>query len=149
MVQDMVNRAKPKMEAALSHFNEELKTVRTGRASANMLDNVMVSYYGTPTPLKAMATITVPEASQIVVQPFDTKAINEIRTGIVEAELGFNPSDDGRVLRISVPPLTTERREDLVKLVGKMSESARVSVRTTRGEVWEEIQQSEKKKESE
>lgn len=132
------------MEAAISHFVDELKTVRTGRASVNMLDGVMVDYYGTPTPLKAVASITVPEAAQILIQPFDPKLIAEIRNAIVQADLGFNPSDDGRVLRLSVPSLTSERREELVKMIGKMAETARVAVRNIRGEAWEEIQKTEK-----
>lgn len=145
MVQEMVEKAKPKMEGAYSRFIDELRTVRIGRASANMLDQVVVSYYGNQTPLKALATIMVPDATQIVVQPFDIGAIHEIRTAITDADLGFNPSDDGRTIRISVPPLTAERREDLVKIVGKIAEAARVSVRTIRGDIWEHIQEAEKK----
>lgn len=144
MVQEMIAGVKPKMEAALTHFLDELKTLRTGRASAQVLDHIMVEYYGVPTSLKQLATITVPEATQIAIQPFDVSAIGAIRTAIEEADLGFNPSDDGRMLRIIIPPLTAERREELVKRVGKVAEAARVAVRSARGEVWEEVQNAQK-----
>lgn len=140
----MVNAAKPKMEAALAHFVDELKTIRTGRATASMLDSVVVSYYGTETPLKQLATITFPEPTQLLITPFDANAIGDIRLGIQQAELGFNPSDDGRTLRIVVPPLTAERREELVKKVGKIAEEARIAVRNIRGEAWEHIQKAQK-----
>jgi ribosome recycling factor len=144
MVQDMVNSAKPKMEAALSHFQSEMKNIRAGRASAQMLDSVVISYYGTPTPLKGLATITTPDAAQILIQPFDVAIVKEINNAISLSDLGFNPSDDGRVVRINVPPLTADRREELVKKIGKTAEAARVSVRAVRGDVWEEIQKSQK-----
>lgn len=140
----MVEAAKPRMETALAHFSDEIKTVRTGRASASMLDSVMVPYYGTMSPLKQMATITSPEPQQLLIQPFDSNALNDIRMGIQQAELGFNPSDDGRVLRITIPPLTAERREELAKKVHKMAEEARIVLRNIRGEIWEEIQKAQK-----
>lgn len=146
-VPELLLAARPKMEGALNHLHEELKTLRTGRASAQMLDGITVTYYGTSTPLKALATVNAPEPSQILVQPFDASAIKTIREAIIAAELGFNPSDDGRVLRISVPPLTAERREELVKKAGKMLEAAKVAVRNIRGEVWEHIQKLQKESE--
>lgn len=144
MVQDIVNQAKPRMELAFKHYLEELKTVRTGRVSPNIFDSVMVTYYGVQTALKQLATVSVPDATQIVIQPFDSNAINDIRVAIQNSEYGFNSSDDGRVLRISVPPLNAERREDLVKKIGKISEEARVAIRNIRGEIWEEVQKAEK-----
>jgi ribosome recycling factor len=144
MVQQMVAAAKPKMEAAIAHFTEELKTVRTGRANPAMLDGVMVSAYGSQMPLKQVATITSPEPQQLLVQPFDMGLLNDIRTAIMQAELGFNPSDDGRTLRIVIPALTAERREELVKRVGKMAEQTRISLRNIRGEIWEQIQKAQK-----
>ena len=118
--------------------------MRTGRASVSMLDHLTASYYGTPTPLKALATVTVPDAAQIVIQPFDTNALKEIVKAIRESDLGFNPSDDGQVIRLSVPPLTSERRDELVKKVGKMAEEARIALRSIRGDIWEEIQKAQK-----
>lgn len=144
MVQDLITAAKPKMDAAITYLQSELKTLRTGRAAASMLDGVMVSYYGTPTPLKALATVTSPEASQLMVQPFDANAIKDIRQGIIDADLGFNPSDDGRSLRIVIPALTAERREELVKKAGKMVEECKITLRTVRGDVWDHIQRLQK-----
>lgn len=143
MVEQMVSGAKPKMEATFEYFIDELKTIRTGRASSQMLDSVIVSYYGTNTPLKALATLTVPEATQILIQPFDASAVKDIVTAIRESGLGFNPSDDGRVIRVTIPPLTAERREDMVKFVGKMGEEARITIRQIRGKIWDEIQKSQ------
>jgi ribosome recycling factor len=144
MVQQMVAAAKPKMDAAIAHFQDELKTVRTGRANSQMLDSVMVPYYGTMTPLRQMATISTPEPTQLLIQPFDANAVNDIRMGIQQAELGFNPSDDGRTLRIVIPALTSERREELVKKIHKLAEEARISLRTTRADVWEQVQKAQK-----
>lgn len=144
MVEQMVAAAKPKMESALEYFQNELKTVRTGRASAGMVEHVTVSYYGTPTPLKALATLTVPEATQILITPFDASSVKEIVNAIRDANLGFNPSDDGRTIRLNIPPLTAERREELVKMVGKMGEEARIAIRQIRGKVWEDIQKAQK-----
>ncbi|HSI21288.1 MAG TPA: ribosome recycling factor [Verrucomicrobiae bacterium] len=144
MVQQMVSAAKPKMDAAIAHFGDELKTVRTGRANAAMLDGVMVSAYGSMMPLKQVATVTSPEPQQLMVQPFDAGLLNDIRVGIVQADMGFNPSDDGRTLRIVIPPLTAERREELVKKVGKMAEQTRITLRNIRAEVWEHVQKAQK-----
>jgi ribosome recycling factor len=144
MVQEMVAKAKPLMDAAVAHFIQELKSIRAGRASATILDSVMVSYYGVPTALKQVATVTIPDATQILVQPFDITLIPALRTAIQEAELGLNPSDDGRMLRLSVPPMTSDRREEYIKKVGKMAEAARVNVRTIRGDIWEHIQKAQK-----
>lgn len=144
MVEQMIEAAKPKMEATLDHFKEELKTIRTGRASVHMLDSIVVSYYGTPTPLKALATLSTPEATQIVIQPFDASAVRDIASAIRDSDLGFNPTDDGRMVRVSIPPLTSDRREEMVKMVGKMSEEARISVRQNRAKVWEDIQKAQR-----
>ena len=144
MVDQMVASAKPKMQATLDHFTDELKTLRTGRASGSMIEHVLVPYYGTPTPLKAMATLTVPEATQILVQPFDRSAVRDIVTAIRDAQLGFNPTDDGSIVRVSIPLLTAERREELVKMAAKMGEEARIAIRQIRGKVWEDIQKGKK-----
>ncbi len=144
MVQPMVAAAKPKMDMALSHFAEELKTVRTGRANAAMLDNVMVSAYGSQMPLKQVATVASPEPQQLLIQPFDATLIPEIRAGILQADMGFNPSDDGRAVRIAIPALTEDRREELIKKIGKMAEEARISLRNVRGDIWEQIQKAQK-----
>ncbi len=139
-----VNGLKPKMEAAITHFSGELKTVRTGRANVQILDGITVSYYGSQTPLRGMANITVPEPTQLLVQPFDANALGDIRQAIELAQLGLSLSDDGRNLRINIPPLTTERREELIKRVGKMAEEARISIRGIRGDMWDQVQKAEK-----
>lgn len=144
-VQTMVAAAKPKMEAALEHFREGLKSVRTGKATVQILDPVVVPYYGTMTPLRQMATMSTPEPNQILIQPFDANAIDDIRQGIQQAQLGVSLSDDGRVLRVVIPDLTAERRDQLVKQVSKMAEETRISIRTVRGETWEVIQETQKK----
>lgn len=144
MVNELIAAARPKMEAALAHFQAELKTLRLGRANVQMLDGVMVQAYGSMAPLKSVASVTTPEASQLMVQPFDAGMLRDIRQAIVDADLGFNPSDDGRALRIVIPPLTAERREELVKHVGKLAEECRISIRTIRGEAWEKIQKLQK-----
>jgi ribosome recycling factor len=144
MVQDMVSAARPKMDAALAHFAEELKTIRTGRANAAMLDGIMVNAYGSMMPLKQVATVATPEPQQLFIQPFDAGLIPDIRTAIVQADMGFNPSDDGRSLRIIIPALTADRRDELVKKVGKMAEETRISLRNVRGDVWEHIQKAQK-----
>ena len=143
-VQSLVAGAKPKMEAAITHFTGDLKSVRTGRANAQILDPVMVSYYGTQTPLRQMATVSVPEPTQLLVQPYDVNALGDIRLGVEQAQLGVSLSDDGRTLRISIPPLTSERREELIKRIGKLAEEARISIRSARGDAWEHIQKAQK-----
>jgi ribosome recycling factor len=143
-VKAAVAAAKPKMDAALVHLAAELKTIRTGRANAQMLDGVMVSYYGSMTPLRQMAMITVPEAVQLLVQPFDQAAVGDIRTAIENAQLGLGMADDGRQIRLTVPALTQERRDEMVKKVGKLAEECRISLRTIRGDTWESIQKAQK-----
>lgn len=143
-VKSVVASVRPKMDAAVQHLVEELKTVRTGRANAAMLDQVVVPYYGAMTPLKQMANITVPEPMQLLIQPFDAQAFGDIRLALVNAELGVSMSDDGRVLRLTIPALTQERREEMAKKVGKLAEEARISVRNIRGEVWDKVQSAQK-----
>lgn len=143
-VKTLAHAALPKMEAAISHFTEELKTVRTGRANVQMLDNVTVSYYGSMLPLNQVASLSVPEATQILVQPFDAGALNDVRAAIELAQLGISMSDDGRQLRLVIPALTAERREEMIKKVGKLAEEARISIRSARGEAWEAIQKAQK-----
>jgi ribosome recycling factor len=135
---------KPKLDAAVAHLVDELKSLRTGRANAQVLDAVSVDAYGSRMPLKQVATVTVPEATQLLIQPFDATLLGAIRTAIQEKDLGFSMSDDGRQLRLVVPALTTERREELVKQVGKLAETTRISVRSIRGDAWEQVQQAQK-----
>lgn len=136
-----------KMARSLEAFRKELGKVRTGRASFSLLDGIQVDYYGTPTPLQQVGTLSVPESRLITVTPWDAKMIGPIEKAIQSGGLGLNPSNDGKVVRIPIPPLTEERRKDLVKVVRKMAEDARIAVRNIRREGIERIKEKEKKKE--
>ncbi len=121
-----------KMEKSLDSLKNELNTIRTGRASASIFDKVRVNYYDTLTPLSQVATISIPEARQIVVQPWEKSLITEIEKGILKADLGLNPSNDGKVIRVTIPPLTAERRKDLTKQAKAIAEKFRVAIRNIR-----------------
>lgn len=132
MISDLLADAEHKMEMAADHVAGEFATVRTGRANPQLLQRVNVEYYGTPTPLQQLASIAVPEPRLLVVQPFDKSTVSDIERAIQQADLGLNPTNDGTVLRIAFPPLTEERRLDLIKLVKHMAEDGRVAVRNVR-----------------
>jgi len=125
-------QAKSRMDKVLSDLQHEMAGVRTGRASVNLLDNVRADYYGTPTPLSQMATLHVPEATMITVQPWDVSQIGIIEKAIRAADLGLNPSNDGKLIRVPIPALTEERRKDLVKKVHHIAEDHRVALRNVR-----------------
>ncbi len=136
-----------KMKGAVDHFHEELKTLRTGRASLLMLDGVQVDYYGTPTPLNQLANLSVPDASMIVAQPYDPSSIAAIEKAILQSDLGLNPSNDGKLIRIPVPSLTEERRKEIVKRAHDLAEAARNGVRQGRREGNDTLKQKERDKE--
>ncbi len=136
-----------KMTRSIEAFKKELGRVRTGRASFSLLDGIKVDYYGSPTPLQQVGTLSVPESRLIVITPWDVKAIGPIEKAIQSSGLGLNPASDGKVIRIPIPPLTEERRKELAKMVRKMAEDARVAVRNIRREGIEKIKDREKKKE--
>jgi len=121
-----------KMEKTIKALGDEFNTIRTGRASASLFDRVMVEYYGSPTPLNQVANISIPEARLIVVQPFDKNSLGDIEKSILTSDLGLNPSNDGKVIRIAIPPLTEERRKDLVKQAKAVAENSRVAIRNHR-----------------
>jgi len=135
-----------KMTRSIESFRKDLGKVRTGRASFSLLDGIKVDYYGTPTSLQQVGTLSVPESRLITVTPWDAKMIGPIEKAIQAGGLGLNPASDGKVVRIPIPPLTEERRRELVKLVKKMAEDARVAVRNIRREAIERIKEKEKKK---
>ncbi len=120
------------MELAVEHVGNEFSTVRTGRANPQLLHRIQVDYYGSPTGLQQLASISVPEPRMLVVQPFDKSSLANIEKAIQQSDLGLNPNSDGNVIRISFPPLTEERRKDLIKLVKHMAEEGRVAVRNLR-----------------
>ena len=130
----IVGDAQKKMDATVADARHKLATVRTGRASLAIFDNLHVDYYGTPTPLNQVAKLSIPEPSLIVAQPFDPSALPAIEKAIQTSDLGLNPANDGKLIRIPIPPLTEERRKQLVKTVHKMAEEARVAVRNVRRE---------------
>lgn len=139
---------KDKMQNALDYFSEELKKVRTGRAHANMLDGIEIEAYGVKMPLNQVANITAPEAQMLLVTPFDPSNITAIEASIRANEaLGFNPSDDGRVVRIPVPPLTEERRKQMVKLASEKVEDVRISMRNIRQDALKEAKNLKENKE--
>jgi ribosome recycling factor len=143
----MVKDTAARMERSIDAFRKELGKVRTGRASFSLLDGVKVDYYGTPTPLQQVGTLSVPESRLITVTPWDSKMIGPIEKAIQASGLGLNPASDGKVVRIPIPPLTEERRKELAKMVRKMAEDARVAVRNVRREAIEKLKDREKKKE--
>jgi ribosome recycling factor len=125
---DATQRMDKSVEATHEHFN----SVRTGRASSALLDRIQIDYYGTPTPLKNLATISAPEPRMLTIQPFDPSAIKQIEKAVLESDLGLTPSSDGKLVRLPIPQLTEERRKELVKLVRQMAEEGRVAVRNVR-----------------
>jgi ribosome recycling factor len=132
MIDDLTSDAVRRMDASVEHTQQEFNTVRTGRASAALLDRIQVDYYGQPTPLKQLATINVPEPRMLTVQPFDPSSFKSIEKAILESDLGLQPSNDGKIIRLPIPQLTEERRQELVKLVRHIAEEGRVAVRNVR-----------------
>jgi ribosome recycling factor len=135
-----------KMEKTLSSLKTDLNKVRTGRASLSLFDDIRVDYYGTPTPLNQVATLAVPESRLITIQPWDTSITAEIEKAVLKSELGLTPSSDGKIIRIPIPRLTEERRKELVKVVKKMAEAAKVALRNIRREVNDQLKGLEKNK---
>ena len=145
--QDALKHAQDKFQAQISHFNEELKKLRTGRAHPSMLDGVQATAYGVPTPLNQLATITTPEAQLIQISPFDPSNIQAIASAIRDnPSLGLNPSDDGRVVRVPIPALTTERRQQIVKQLGEKVEESMIAMRQIRHEALDKIAAAKKDK---
>jgi len=133
-----------KMDKTISVLKQDLNTVRAGRANPALLDQITVEYYGMPTPLKQIANISVPDPRSLLIAPFDPKSIKEIEKAIQIANIGINPSNDGRTVRLVIPPLTEERRKELTKLIKKMGEEAKVAVRNCRRDANEDIKKLEK-----
>ncbi|MHB2147430.1 ribosome recycling factor [Calditrichota bacterium LG25] len=141
---EIIKDAKRRMNGALNALRDELVKIRTGRATPNLLDGIKVEYYGQKVPLNQVATVTAPEPRLIVIQPWEKKMVAEIEREILKADLGFNPNNDGTVIRIPIPPLSEERRKDLVKLVHKFAEDARIAVRNVRRDANDQLKKMEK-----
>ena len=140
MNDDLIKITEEKMLKAIENVEKKFTTVRAGRANPNVLDGVMVSYYGVDTPLQQLATISVPEARQLLIKPFDRSSLHAIEKGIFEANLGFTPNNDGESIRIVIPPLTEERRIELTKQVKAIAEEGKVAIRNIRRDMIEEIE---------
>ena len=143
MNSEFIKEIETKMKGTLTALEKRFTTVRAGRANPSSLDGVMVDYYGSMTPLKSLATISVPEATQLLIKPFDRGCLGNIEKAIIAANLGFNPSNDGETIRIVIPALTEERRRELTKQVKAMAEEAKVSIRNIRHEANEKIEKME------
>lgn len=146
-VKKMVGDASGKMDEAIGRFQEELKAINTGRANSMLVEGLVVSYYGAPTPLKQIASISTPDAHQIAITPWDRNALSDIESAVRTSDLGLAPTNDGKSVRLNLPPMTEERRRDLGKMVSRISEEAKVSIRNIRGEVWDLVQAAQKRSE--
>jgi ribosome recycling factor len=146
VIKDILSDAEERMKKTVEHFTRDLASLRAGRANPAMVEKITVDYYGEPTPLNQLANITVPEARLLVIQPWDKGSIANIEKAIMKSDLGVNPNNDGNVVRIAIPQLTEERRKDLVKVVKKRAEEARVAVRNIRREGNDMLKSSEKDK---
>jgi ribosome recycling factor len=144
MISETLEEAKDQMEKSLAALKRDFNRVRTGRASLSLLDGIRADYYGQPTPLNQMASISVPEARLIVIQPWDPKSCDAIEKAILASDLGLTPNNDGKVVRIGIPPLTEERRKELVKVTRKMGEETKVAVRNARRDANEMLKELKK-----
>ena len=140
----MADNNEERMEKSIASLKDSLNTVRTGRASAALFDKVRVDYYGSKSPLNQVATVSIPEARSVIIQPFDKTLVGEIEKAIQTADLGLNPSNDGKVIRIAIPPLTAERRKELVKQVKAIAETSRTAIRNIRRDGNDELKKLQK-----
>ena len=145
-IKEVHSKAKTRMEKVLADLQHEMATIRTGRATISLLDSIRVDYYGTPTPLNQLATLHVPEPSMITAQPWDVSQIGVMEKAILASDLGLNPSNDGKIIRIPIPPLTEERRKQLVKRLHAITEDHRVAVRNIRRDANDEVKKMLKQK---
>jgi ribosome recycling factor len=135
------------MQKAVEATQRAFNTIRTGRANTSLLDRVMVEYYGSPTPLKSLASINTPDASTITIQPFDRTSLNLIEKSISLSDIGLTPNNDGQIIRLNIPPLTSERRKEFVKMAGKLAEEGKVSIRNIRRDAVDSVRKQEKNSE--
>lgn len=146
MSQELRKKTSERMNSAIDALKKEFSSVRTGRASLALLDGITVDYYGTPTPLQQLTSLSIPESRQIAIQPWEQRIIPEIEKAILKSDLGLTPMNDGKIIRINIPILTEERRKQLVKLVKKRAEESKVAVRNIRRDSNEELKKLEKEK---
>lgn len=148
MLNELVKRADERMHKAHEVLKKEFAAIRTGRASLGILDGIMVDYYGTPTPLNQVANLAVPDAKMITIQPWEAKTLGVIEKAILASDVGLTPSNDGKLIRLSIPPLTEERRQQIVKHAKKLAEDARVAVRNVRHDANNELKKKAKDKDA-
>jgi ribosome recycling factor len=146
MIKEVLKDAEERMKSALAVLEDDLRGMRTGRASTGLVEKLEVEYYGTPTPLYQLATLSVPEPQMIMIRPFDKTSLKTIERAILASDLGLTPNNDGTVIRLNIPPLTQERRLELQKLVGRRVEEARVAVRNVRRSAIDDLREFEKEK---
>lgn len=144
--EDIVKESQRRMSQAVEFLKRGLDTIRTGRATPALVENILINYYGTPTPLKQLASLSAPEAQLILVQPYDRSSIKEIEKAILSSSMGFNPANDGNIIRIPIPPLSQDRRKELAKSVGKMVEESKVAVRNVRRDGIEKLKNLQRNK---
>ena len=144
MPKQVIAQAQEKMNKSITAFTRELASIRAGRANASLLDRITVDYYGAPTPVNQLAGISVPEARLLVIQPYDKSVLGEIEKAIMKSDIGITPTNDGNVIRLTVPALTEERRKDLVKVVKKEAEDAKVAIRNVRRDANDDLKKLEK-----
>ncbi|HAK60003.1 MAG TPA: ribosome recycling factor [Nitrospiraceae bacterium] len=144
MVSEIKKKSEEKMGKALEMLKREYAAIRTGRASLGILDGISVDYYGTPTPLNQVANLAIPEPRLITLQPWDPKMVGDIEKAIMKSDLGLTPSNDGKLIRLAIPPLTEERRQQIVKQAKKLAEESRVAVRNIRRDINDEIKKKGK-----
>jgi ribosome recycling factor len=147
MTTDLFDDAERRMQKAVDALKHDLGSIRTGRASSSLLERIQVDYYGTPTHINQVATVTVPDARLLVIQPWDKKMLTDIEKAIQKSDLGINPNNDGLVIRLNIPPMNEERRRDLVKTLHKKLDEHKVAVRNVRRDVQDKLRDREKKKE--
>jgi ribosome recycling factor len=146
MEQELKRKTTDRMDRTIEALRKEFSSIRTGRASLALLDGIMVNYYDTLTPLQQLASLSIPESRQMAIQPWDPKAIPDIEKAILKSDLGLTPMNDGKMIRMNIPPLTEERRKQLVKMVKKKAEEAKVAVRNIRRDANEDLKKLEKEK---
>ena len=147
MVADIFSDAERRMSKAVEALKQDLATIRTGRANPALVERIQVEYYGAPTPINQLATISVPDARQLVIQPWDRKILTDIEKAIQRSDLGINPNNDGQVIRLVIPPMSEERRRDMVKMLHKKLDEHKVAVRNIRRDAHDKLRDREKKKE--
>lgn len=147
MVDDLFGDAERRMQKAVEALKQDIASLRTGRASAALVERITVDYYGTPTPVNQVASISVPEARLLVIQPWDRKMLTDIEKAIQKSDLGINPNNDGQVIRLAIPPLNEERRRDMVKTLHKRLDEHKVAIRNIRRDAHDKLRDREKKKE--